>query len=375
MVQNNDLSALNELVSRFAGQNIALRSDLNDRITLPPELRQAMAREGLFGVGIPVAHGGMGGGWLHISAAGQALVEKGYNLGSALSWLMHSIVARFIFFGFGTDVQKNTYLPDMAAGIKTPCLAISEPGVGGHPKRLSTQARRHGRMFSITGEKAYLTNGPIADLYVVLAITGTEGEKKSYTAFIVSSGSPGLKRTEPMDLGFLRPCPHGGIILENCEVDETRILGRSGHAYTDMALPFRQIEDIMMMGPFVGGAKAQVNLLASALREQEIRPDKDAASALGEVISAVDSLEVLAREASNKLDSSGLDHPGLTSMVLFMRKVAQGIQTGLADVIARTGVTIGQPYASLSGDLVSSMRIAGNVARIKQEKLGISILS
>lgn len=375
MMADDQLLALKETASTFAGQHIAPHADLYDRLSLPPDVQQAMAKEGLYGIGIPVAHGGMGGGWLHMSVAGQALVENGRNLGCGLSWLMHTLIARFLFFGFGSDRQRNTFLPGIAAGAKIPCLAISEPGVGGHPKRLATVAREHGSAYLLSGEKAYLTNGPIADLFVVLAITAEEGQRKSYTAFIVDAETPGLKKTGPLDLGFLRPCPHGGIILDGCEVDRGRILGRLGYAYTDMALPFRQIEDVMVMGLLVGGIRAQITLLASSLKEQGIQPGKDIASSLGEVVSSADSLEILAREAAAKLDSSGIDHPGLVSLVIFMRRVAQGIQAGLNDIIVKTGVTFNKGFASLANDLTSSMRIAGNVSRIKQEKLGISILS
>ncbi len=111
------------------------------------------------------------------------------------------------------------------------------------------------------------------------------------------------------------------------------------------------------------------------MKEQGIQPGKDIASSLGEVVSSADSLEILAREAAAKLDSSGIDHPGLVSLVIFMRRVAQGIQAGLNDIIVKTGVTFNKGFASLANDLTSSMRIAGNVSRIKQEKLGISILS
>jgi len=375
VTSDDELTALKRMVSMFAVRHIAPRTDLNDLLLLPADLRQAMAQEGLYGIGIPVAHGGMGGGWLHMGVSGQAFVENGHNLGTALSWLMHSVIARFLFFGFGSDEQKNLFLPEIAKGTKIPCLAISEPGVGGHPKRLSTVAREHGGVYRISGEKAYLTNGPIADLFIVLAVTAQEGERKSYTAFIVDRDTPGLKMTGPLDLGFLKPCPHGGIVLDGCEVDSSRILGRVGHAYTDMALPFRQVEDIMMMGPLVGGVRAQIALLAASMKGRGVQPGSDVAALLGEVVSSADSLEILSREAAAKLDSSGIGHPGLVSLVLFMRNVAQGIQTGLTDIVGKTQVATDRAFASLAADLTASMRIAGNVARIRQEKLGISILS
>jgi acyl-CoA dehydrogenase len=374
MILTDELKGLRELAARFAGHHIAVRPDLHLNTAFPPDLHEAMSRGNLYGIGIPVAYQGMGGGWLHMAVAGQALVENGYNLGVALSWLMHVLLSRFVFFGFGTDQQKMAYLPDLASGACTPSLAISEPGVGGHPKHLVTRAQKTGDVYRITGEKAYLTNGPIADLYVVLAVTGEQGGRKSYSAFLVPSDTPGLKKTGPMDLGFLRPCPHGGIVLDGCEIPGGNILGSEGRAYPEIALVFRLIEDIMMMAPFIGGARAQIALTADSLKAGGSRPSRDVASLLGEAVSAADSLEILAYEAANMLDQYHIDHPSLASMTLFMRRTAGLVQDRIRDIVQRSGIEMNQPFASLSHDIASSLRIAAHVAGIKQEKLGMSLL-
>ncbi|HQJ09419.1 MAG TPA: acyl-CoA dehydrogenase family protein [Deltaproteobacteria bacterium] len=372
---SGDLVALKESVCAFAGKAIAPRTDLSDYTILPPEVHEAFVSEGLYGLGIPVAYEGRGGGWLHIAVTAQAIVENGFNLGCGLSWLMHAVISRYLFFGFGTDAQKLAFLPDLASGRKIPCLAISEPGVGAHPKHLKTRASALDGSFSISGEKAYLTNGPIADLYVVLAITREEEGRKSFTAFIVPSSTPGLTRTPLLDLGFLRPCPHGGIVLDGCVVPGESILGRKHHAYTDISLPFRQLEDTMMMGLFVGGSKAQVRLIADAFREQGREPSKDAAFLMGEAVSTADSLEILAHEAANTLDASDTGNPGLLPVTLFARRAAKDIQDALIDIVQKTGLEMGKAYNILTNDLVSSMKIAGNVANIKQERLGRSLFS
>ncbi len=374
MILTDELNALRELVTRFAGEHVAPRTDLYRRTDFPDDLHDDLARENLYGIGIPVAYRGMGGGWLHMAVAGQALVESGCSLGVALSWLMHVLVSRFVFFGFGTDEQKIAHLPSLATGACTPCLAISEPGVGGHPAKLVTSAREEEGVYRIIGEKAYLTNGPIADLYVVLAVTGECDGRKSYTAFLVPSDTPGLKKMEPLDPGFLRPCPHGGIVLDGCEMGEESILGRKGHAYPDMALAFRRIEDVMMMSPFVGGARAQVSRIADAIRAGNARPDRDTASLLGEAVSTVDSLEVLAYEAANLLDQYHIDHPALTSLALFMRQTAGTVQERIGEIVRMSGIDAGQPCKALAHDIESSLRIAANVARITREKLGRSLL-
>lgn len=375
MVLTDELNSLRELVLRFAGEYVAPRTDLHQRMSFPEDLQNELARKNLYGIGVPVAYRGMGGGWLHMAVAGQALVESGYNLGVALSWLMHVLISRFVFFGFGADRQKIAHLPSLATGVCTPCLAISEPGVGGHPARLVTSAREEGGVYRIIGEKAYLTNGPIADLYVVLAITSEQDGRKSYTTFIVPSGTPGLKRTEPLDMGFLRPCPHGGIVLDGCEVGEENILGLKGHAYPDMAIAFRRIEDAMMMALFVGGARAQLSRIAEALRAGGEQPDRGTASLLGETVSTIDSLEVLAYEAANLLDQYRIDHPELLSMTLFMRQTAVTVQERISEIVRISGIDPGQPCKALAHDIDSSLRIAANVAGITREKLGRSLLS
>ncbi len=373
MELGEDLIAIRELSARCAAEHIAPRAGLHESVIFPSDLREALAREGLYGIGIPAAYQGLGGGWLHLAAAGLELARVGRSLGVALSWLMHCLLSRFVFLGFCTDGQKLSYLPLLASGAKTPCLAVSEPGVGGHPKRLTTTAQRHGDSWRITGEKTFLSNGPIADLFVVIAVTGTNQGRKEYTAFIVPGDSPGLRKTGPMDLGFLRPCPHGGIVLEDCEVPSENVLGRQGHAYDDIALAFRRIEDVMMMAPFVGGARALISLAAGLLAPAGGELSKERAYLLGGAVAAADSLEVLALEAASLLDEYRKDHPAVASIPLFMRSTAALVQEQVQGLVRSAGIETGQPYDSLARDLESSLRIAANVAAIRQEKLGRSL--
>jgi len=377
VVTNSDaeLKALKDMVSRFAREEVAPRGDLQNLVVFPPDLHEAMEKQALFGIGVPRASGGAGGGWLHLAVAAQALVEHGRSLGTALSWLMHVLISRFVILGFGTDGQKGDCLPSLASGKEIPCLAISEPGVGGHPGKLTTMARREGGSFVLSGEKAYLTNGPMATLFVVLAITAEGGGRKSYTAFLVPGQARGLERTAPMDLGFLRPCPHGGIILDGCRVPAEGVIGREGRAYEDIALPFRQVEDVMMTAPFIGGARAQAGMIARALRERGADPGRDVASALGWVAAALESLELLSREGARMLDEGGAGHPGLLSLSLYLRQAASDVQERLSAITGLAGLEMGHDYAVLANDLVSFMKIAGNVARIRQEKLGRSLCS
>ncbi len=132
------------------------------------------------------------------------------------------------------------------------CLAVSEAGVGAHPKFLQTSARLAGETWLISGSKSYLTNVS-AGRFIVLAVTGMQGQRKRYSAFMVKAGSPGLTMGEPMDLDMLKPVRHGSIIMEECPAEA--LIGEPGTAYEEIAIPFRQREEIFMLGILTGIAK------------------------------------------------------------------------------------------------------------------------
>jgi acyl-CoA dehydrogenase len=149
---------------------------------------------------------------------------------------------------------------------KTAAVSISEPKVGAHPKLLTTRAERAGGVWRISGEKAWTSNGPIADVLIVLAITSEEAGRKRYSMFLVPRDTPGLTLRDMPGFHALRPSRHCHVTLESCAVPEDALLGPPGQAYDRMALPFRDVEDAV--GTF-GTAGALRFLL------RRLRPDSD----------------------------------------------------------------------------------------------------
>jgi Acyl-CoA dehydrogenases len=172
-----------EQISRFAAEHIAPRSDLSSKGDFPHDLWGKMAQNGLFKIGIDEFYGGSGGGYRDLGTSAEAFVRHGFNMGLSISWLYQQLVARFLVAGFGSAEQKHQLLPQMASGKLTVSFAVSEPKRGAHPKLLTTAAIKDKSFYTLSGEKTYLTNGPIADIFIVIVITGYSGERKEYTAF------------------------------------------------------------------------------------------------------------------------------------------------------------------------------------------------
>ena len=260
-VNKKDIPSLLEKVAVFAGKEIATRPDMNVSDDFPLNVWRKMAHEGLFRLRITTKCGGTGISYDALVLVGEALVNHGHNMGLALSWIIHLLASGFMIGKFGTPPQRAEYLPKMADGLITASIAFSEPRSGADPRHLGTTAHREGDHFILNGEKAYLTNGPLADFFVVYAVTGAAAEKKQFTAFLVSRDNPNLTVTETMKLDFLRPSPHCMIRLENCSVPISAILGREGTALEEMARPCRTLEDALLNGPILGGMHRQVELM------------------------------------------------------------------------------------------------------------------
>jgi alkylation response protein AidB-like acyl-CoA dehydrogenase len=371
---SEELKALKEEVGRFADRFIRGREELCTSADFPLDIWRQMGAEGLLGLTVPRSYGGRGTGYPAMAAAGEALAARGGNMGMVVSWLIHLAVARFLILGFGTEAQREEWLPRLGSGRATASLAVSEPGSGAHPKRMSTAAVRTGGGYVITGEKAYLTNGPIADLFVVAAVTGESGGRKAFTAFLVSREAPGLVVLKPMDLPFLRPSPHGGIRLEECRVPSSAILGREGAAYGDIIKPFREVEDALMTGPTAGGMENQLERVVTLAGRQRLSPDAAAGAALGRFRILIDCVRLLARETAAMLEGED-DRRGAEGLLLAPRELTAAAQSHLDAFISGSGLKPDEGLNRLTDDIRRSMEIAENVARIKQIMLAEGLLN
>jgi acyl-CoA dehydrogenase len=360
---HSQTATVRERFEGFARRHIAGR-DLNSQ-AFPFDIWEAMAAEGLFDLG---ALAGKAGKYLSLSMGGEALVRIGGNMGVSLSWLMHELLFLFGIMGFGNPRQQEHYR-DLALGRKILCLAVSEPEKGGHPKYLKTTAEPRGDHYILNGEKTYLTNGPVADVFIVIAVTDNTGGRKRFTAFLVPKDTPGLS-VSAMDLPFLKPCPHASLTLENCPVPPANILGTQGQAYEDMVLPFRELEDALMLGPLTGAMDALMHGLAERTR----RSGRDAvlAESFGQ-LSALSSVgRVLAYEAAGRLDDDRRG-PDFSSLSFIFRNLARQFHEHAKEIMA--SVVSDARLDALWNDFSLSLTFARNVERLRYIKLGRMVLN
>lgn len=231
------------------------------------------------------------GSYGEIARTKAMMVERTGLLGVGGIWGGRQMVGRWFIDGFGTEVQKAAWLG------KTAAVSISEPGVGAHPKQLTTRAEPIGTGWRISGEKAWTSNGPIADVLITLAITAEDAGRKQYSMFLVPRDTIGLRLMDMPGFHALRPSRHSNVVLDRCEVPADALLGRAGSAYDLMALPFRDVEDAV--GTF--GTLGAFRFLLQRLRpDGEI--DNERALSLGGLVALIEVFAAAAESVVAPLD-------------------------------------------------------------------------
>jgi acyl-CoA dehydrogenase len=358
-------------ISRFAIEHVASRADLQTAQDFPHDIWQKMGEAGFFQIGIAKDFGGSGGGFRQLTEAGEVFVRSGYNMGLALSWLYQQIIASYLISGFGTEEQRQQYLPLMAKGKLIASFAVSEPKHGARPKLLTSTATPDGNFYRLHGEKTYLTNGPIAGLFVVVAITDEEKQQKKFSAFLVANSDEGVSVSPQLKLDFLKPSPHGGIVLHDCRVPASNMLGEKGTAYTDIVLPFSDVENIVMMGAAAGGMGAELMDVILEINARRINENKSLQSEIGELDSLLETMRAVAREAAQKLDQQDNTAVPLT---LIFDELAEGFQFKIATVVTKWELKTKDRYNTLQADLnILGLMNKKNIPR-KQMKLGSELL-
>ncbi len=219
-----------EALRRFLEHEVEPRSRwIEEHDTIPDELMQ-MARDlGLFGITIPEEYGGAGFDLAGKCAIEEELGQSNYGFASVIA--NHTGIATTGIVALGSAGQKRQYLPRMATGELIGCFALTEPQAGSDPAAMRTTAVKQGDRYVLDGEKIYITNAGIADVFTVMAVTDKAKGTKGISAFIVERGFPGLKvgRNElKMGMHGVSTAP---VVFERCEVPVENRLGEEGMGY------------------------------------------------------------------------------------------------------------------------------------------------
>jgi glutaryl-CoA dehydrogenase len=191
---------------------------LNERVT--PEIFAEMGEMGLLGVTIPEEYGGIGADYVTYGLVAREVerVDSGYR--SMMS--VQSSLVMYPIHAYGTEEQRQKYLPGLAAGRLIGCFGLTEPDAGSDPAGMKTVAKQVDGGYRISGAKMWISNSPIADVFVVWAKSEAHGGK--IRGFILEKGMKGLSAPKIGGKLSLRASVTGKIVMDNVEVGEGALL-------------------------------------------------------------------------------------------------------------------------------------------------------
>ncbi|MEQ8298868.1 MAG: acyl-CoA dehydrogenase family protein [Nitratireductor sp.] len=188
----------------------------------PREIWKRAGEIGILGTSVPEAYGGMGGDFLFDAIVLEELGRFGV---AAPAWDMHAyIIAPFITH-FGTEAQKQEWLPRMADGTMIASIGLTEPGGGSDLKELRTSAVRRGDTYVVNGAKTFITNGHIADRVLLATKTAPEAGAKGVTMLWVDLNSPGITRGKNLKKIGNKAQDTAELFFDNVEVPADCVIG------------------------------------------------------------------------------------------------------------------------------------------------------
>jgi butyryl-CoA dehydrogenase len=366
-----------KMVREFAETDvkpIAAEIDVTERF--PMENVEKMARYNMMGIQFPTEFGGAGGDNLSYAIAVEELSRVCGTTGVILS--AHASLCAAPIYSFGTQAQKEKYLTPLAKGEKIGAFGLTEPNAGTDAAGQQTTAVLEGDNYILNGSKIFITNGGVADVFIVMAMTDKSKGTKGISAFIVEKEFPGFSIGKVEEKLGIRASSTTELVFENCIVPKENLLGKEGQGF--------RVAMHTLDGGRIGIAAQALGIAQGAL-EESAKYMKERKQ-FGKPLSAFQGLQWMIAEMDVKVEAARLlvykaaynKDKGLPYSVeaarakLFASEVAMEVTTKAVQIFGGYGYTKEYPVERMMRDAkiteiyegtsqVQKMVIAANILK------------
>ncbi|WP_406677106.1 acyl-CoA dehydrogenase [Moorella sp. ACPs] len=221
---------LRKSVREFAEQYLEpIAGELDEESRYPAEIVAKLAEMDWMGIPYPQEYGGAGADYLSYVITVEEISRSCAATGTILS--AHTSLACGPIYQYGTEEQKQKYLVPLCKGEKLGAFCLTEPGAGTDAGAGTTTAVLDGNEYVINGTKTFITNGPVADIFIVFAKTDKTKGTRGISAFIVPKDAPGLKVGKHENKMGIRASQTSEIIFKDCRIPKENLLGEEGKGF------------------------------------------------------------------------------------------------------------------------------------------------
>lgn len=360
--------ALKAFVARAATEVFRPLADAwGERDEMNWELARAMGKEGVFPLLAPTAYGGALDGPFRSMTLCLVREELARTCPPAEELFAIQGLGSYPILLGGTEAQKAAWLPPLARGEQVPAFALTEPEAGSDAAALQTRAERDGDGWVLTGTKRFISNAPVADLYVVFAKTAPDRGAKGISAFLVPKGAAGLSGT-PMHT--MAPHVIGELRFDRCRIPSANLLGAE-HEGWGVAMGTLDVFRASVGAQAVGLAQAALDLALAHARArvqfgQPLAQFQAIQAKLADMATEIRAARLLVYSAA-RLRDAGAPRVTLESSMakLYATEMAQRVVDQAVQIHGGAGVLRGSPIERLYRE-VRAARIYEGTSEIQR---------
>jgi len=237
-----------------------------DRVPrFPEENMRRIADQDWCGIPYPAEYGGAGADYLTYTIALEELSRSCAATGFTLE--CHTSLASFPLFKFGTEEQKQKWLVPLCKGEMLGCFAVTEPGAGTDVAAGSSTAVLDGDTYVLNGSKMFISNSPVAGVFIIFASTDKSAGPKGLSAFLVPAGTPGLTVGKHLDKMGIRGALTAEVVMNDCRVPKENLLGAEGSGFK-IAMATFDVGRVGIAAQALGIAQAAVDEAVAYSKER-----------------------------------------------------------------------------------------------------------
>jgi butyryl-CoA dehydrogenase len=329
-----------------------IAAEIDKTEEFPMETVKKMSEIGMMGIPFPKEFGGSGGDYLTYIMAVEELGKACASTSVILS--AHTSLCSGPIYSYGTEEQKQKYLPSLNSGTKIGAFGLTEPGAGTDAAGQQTIAKLEGDYYVLNGSKVFITNGGVADIFIIFAMTDRSKGTKGISAFIVEKSFEGFSIGKLEDKMGIRASSTAELIFKDCKVPKENLLGKEGKGFG------------IAMGTLDGG---RIGIAAQALGIAEGAYDEavkymSERKQFGKALSKYQGLQWYMAEMATKIEASkllvyqaadkkqsGLPYSVEAAMAkLFASETAMEVTTKVVQIFGGYGYTRDYPVERMMRD-------------------------